>query len=310
MARYLNPKSDLVFKKIFGEHPELLKSFLNAVLPLPSDGLIENLVYLPAENVPEIPNFKHSIVDVRCMDKQGRHFIVEMQLRWTDDFMKRMLFNSSAAYVRQLNRGQTYAKLCPVYGLSIVDAAFSNESNWFHHYLLMNAKDHTKTLDDIQLVFLELPKFKPNTIIEKKLTVLWLRFLTEITEETEQVDPALLATPEINEALQYAEIAAYTSGELRAYDAIWDAVSTERTFLSGTVKKALAEGEARGLALGEARGEARGLALGEAKGKAEENYKVAKNALAEGVDVQLVSKITSLSMEKVIEIKNTLNSEQ
>lgn len=41
MPRYLDPKADIVFKKIFGEHPELLKSFLNAVLPLPENGLLE-----------------------------------------------------------------------------------------------------------------------------------------------------------------------------------------------------------------------------------------------------------------------------
>ena len=43
MARYLDPKSDLVFKKIFGEHPNLLKDFLNAILPLPQDCTIESL---------------------------------------------------------------------------------------------------------------------------------------------------------------------------------------------------------------------------------------------------------------------------
>ncbi|CAN5364630.1 hypothetical protein BH10PSE19_BH10PSE19_05720 [soil metagenome] len=37
MSRYLDPKSDVVFKKIFGEHPHLLKSFLNSMLPLPAE---------------------------------------------------------------------------------------------------------------------------------------------------------------------------------------------------------------------------------------------------------------------------------
>ena len=32
--RYLDPKNDLTFKKVFGEHPHLLRSFLNALLPL------------------------------------------------------------------------------------------------------------------------------------------------------------------------------------------------------------------------------------------------------------------------------------
>src|SRR5579871_1832917 len=100
MSRYLDPKADIVFKKIFGQHPELLKSFLNAVLPLPSDGLIEELEYLPYEQVPVIPTFKYTIVDVKCKDLQGRIFIVEMQIQWTTSFMQRLLFGSSTAYVR------------------------------------------------------------------------------------------------------------------------------------------------------------------------------------------------------------------
>ena len=80
MSRYLDPKADIVFKKIFAEHPHLLISFLNAVLPLTPDQHILTLEYLPSELVPRIPGFKSTIVDVRCTDKQGRLFIVEMQI--------------------------------------------------------------------------------------------------------------------------------------------------------------------------------------------------------------------------------------
>src|ERR1700722_20033666 len=124
MSRYLDPKSDVVFKKIFGEHPNLLKSFLNAVLPLPPEGLIETLEYLPSEQVPVIPIFKNSIVDVQCKDYQGRIFIVEMQMQWTDSFMQRMLFNASKAYVRQLQKGENYHLLKPVYGLGLINCQF------------------------------------------------------------------------------------------------------------------------------------------------------------------------------------------
>ena len=37
MSRYLDPKNDLVFKRIFGDHPHLLISFLNAILPLETE---------------------------------------------------------------------------------------------------------------------------------------------------------------------------------------------------------------------------------------------------------------------------------
>jgi len=71
MARYLNPRSDLVFKKIFGEHAHLLVSFLNSLLPLPPDGLIVSLTYLPTEQIPNIPVLKRTILDVKCTDQQG-----------------------------------------------------------------------------------------------------------------------------------------------------------------------------------------------------------------------------------------------
>ena len=56
MSQYLDPKADVVFKKIFGDHPHLLISFLNAVLPFKSDD----------------------------------ELIVEMQMNWTDSFKQRL----------------------------------------------------------------------------------------------------------------------------------------------------------------------------------------------------------------------------
>ena len=93
--RYLDPKNDLTFKKVFGQHPHLLKSFLNAMLPLEEDQVIESLEYLPIELVPVIPLFKNTFVDVRCKDNKGRQFIVEMQMSWSNTFKQRVLFNAS-----------------------------------------------------------------------------------------------------------------------------------------------------------------------------------------------------------------------
>ncbi|MFM8454835.1 MAG: Rpn family recombination-promoting nuclease/putative transposase, partial [Gammaproteobacteria bacterium] len=133
MSKYLDPKADIVFKKIFGQHPDLLKSFLNALLPLPEDGLIEELEYLPVEQVPVIPVLKNTVVDVKCKDVQGRIFIVEMQMQWTDSFLQRMLFGASQAYVRQLGKGEKYESLNPVYGLGIVGSIFEPKTEeWYH----------------------------------------------------------------------------------------------------------------------------------------------------------------------------------
>ena len=66
--KYLNPKADLTFKRVFGEHPDLVMSLLNALLPLAPEEEITDIEYLPTEMVPDNPWKKNSIVDVRCKD--------------------------------------------------------------------------------------------------------------------------------------------------------------------------------------------------------------------------------------------------
>lgn len=242
MSRYLDPKADVVFKKIFAEHPHLLKSFLNAVLPLSPDHQIHTLEYLPSEMVPVIPTFKSTIADVRCTDKMGRVFIVEVQIQWTESFMQRMLFNASKAYVKQLLKGEDYELLKPVYGLALLDAKFDSSPDWYHHYKMVNVQKPEREIKDLQLVFVELPKFKASNRSEKKLQILWLRFMSELDQYTKTVPEEWLAVPEIKEAVGLTEEAAYSPAELESYDRYWDAVSTERTLKSGAYKEGLKEG--------------------------------------------------------------------
>src|SRR5277367_5048327 len=148
MARYLNPRSDLVFRKVFGEqHAPLLISFLNSLLPLPLDGIIQSLTYLPTDQVPNIPILKRTIVDVKCTDQQGRIFIVEMQIEWSSSFMQRLLFGASQAYVRQLEKGEDYVFLKPVYGLGLLAENFDKQSpDFYHHYKIINVEKTEREL--------------------------------------------------------------------------------------------------------------------------------------------------------------------
>src|SRR3990167_8204875 len=153
MSRYLDPKADVVFKKIFCDHPHLLISFLNAVLPLAPDSTIVELSYLPTEQVPVIPEFKRTIADVKCQDALGRTFIVEMQMNWTDNFRQRLLFGTSQAYVKQLEKGEDYIFLQPVYGLGIVAEIYDKTtSDWYHHYQLVKKGDvgHSDVIEHLQ----------------------------------------------------------------------------------------------------------------------------------------------------------------
>ena len=272
MSRYLNPRSDLVFKKIFGQHKHLLISFLNSLLPLPEDGLIQSLDYLSNEQIPTIPVLKRTIVDVKCKDQKGRTFIVEMQVEWSSHFMERMLFGASQAYVRQLDKGDEYEYLKPVYGLGLLGQSFDQETeDFYHHYKIVNIEKPTREIKGLQFVFIELPKFKPTSHTERKLQILWLRFMSEINEKTNAVDPELLSVPEIKQAIELSEEAAYTPEELSAYETYWDTVSTEKTLLADRFQK----------------------------GKAERTVEIACNMLSQGIDIKTISLVTQLKEDEI-----------
>ena len=231
MAKYLDPKADLTFKKIFGEHKNLVISLLNALLPLKDDERVESIEYWPTEKIPKRTQVeKDSIVDVCCHDNKKREFIVEMQMSWTESFKKRVLFNASKAYVAQSETGQAYQMLQPVYALNFVNEPMHIDADgYYHHYQVVHQENSGEIIDGLQLLFIELPKFKPQTMAEKKMQVLWLRFLTEINSHTLEAPAELLENPEVSQALKIVEEAAYTPAEMRAYNKFWDAIATHKT---------------------------------------------------------------------------------
>ena len=231
MGKYLDPKADLTFKKIFGEHKNLVISLLNALLPLKEDECVESIEYWPTEKIPKRTQVeKDSIVDVCCRDNKQREFIVEMQMTWTESFKKRVLLNASKAYVAQSESGEAYQLLQPVYALNFVNAQMNVDiEGYYHHYQLVHQQNSGEVIDGLQLVFIELPKFRPQSMTEKKMQVLWLRFLTEINAKTREVPAELLENPEVSQALKIVEEAAYTPAEMRAYDKFWDNISVAKT---------------------------------------------------------------------------------
>lgn len=302
--KYLNPRADLTFKRIFGEHPDLVISLLNALLPLKTGEEITDIEYLPSELVPDNPLRKFSIVDVRCRDKQGRHFLVEMQMLWSPEFRQRVLFNASKAYVRQLDAGEEYGLLQPVYSLNLVNEVFEPQlDGYYHHYAMVHVEHTDHVIEGLQLIFVELPKFTPHTYTEKRMHILWLRFLTEINEKTRIVPEELLEAPEIKKALTVLEESAFTDAELAGYEHFWDGISVEQTLYNSAINRGLAEGIAKGLAKGIAKGiakgKAEGLAEGKAEGKAEEQRLIAANFKKQGINIETIAQCTGLSIDEI-----------
>lgn len=285
VMKYLSPTADVTFKKVFGEHPDLMISLLNAMLPLEPGQEIVRIEYLPPEMVPDTPGKKNSIVDVRCFEPDGRQFIVEMQMEWTTNFMQRVLFNASKAYVRQLNKADHYTRLQPVYALSFVNTIFEPEmpGTWYHYYSMVHNEDTGKVIDGLHLIFIELPKFHPRTYSGKKMQVLWLRFLTEINENTREIPSDLLDDPQVSKALDYVEEAAFTPAQLLAYDYYWDAVRVERTLTDNSRREGVEEGMEKGIE----------------KGRLEEKREIALKLKDRGMTPEEIIRLTGLSPENL-----------
>jgi predicted transposase/invertase (TIGR01784 family) len=240
--------------------------------------------------IPDIPLLKDSIVDVRCTDKKGRQFIVEMQMQWSDSFTSRVLFNASKAYVHQLNASETYELLQPVYSLNLVNDIFlRNSPEYYHHYKIVNVANTEQQIKGLEFVFVELPKFKTSEPKDKRLQALWLRFLTEDSND-EGVSGELLNNPDICEAVNYLEESSYSKEELEVYDRVVDAIRTHQMFMFDAKKEGLEEGRAEG------------LAEGKAEGKAE----VVLNSHKLGLSIETIASITGLTESEIqIILKNS-----
>ncbi len=302
--KYLDPKAGLTFKRIFGEHADLLISLLNALLPLKEDEQIESVEYLTPEMAPETYLGKNSIVDVRCRDQKGRQFLVEMQMLWTPAFMQRVLFNASKAYVRQLDKSRRYELLHPVYSLNLVNESFLNDysDEFIHNYNLVHDLHSNEVIEGLHFTFVELQKFKPQNIKERKMAVLWLKFLTEIDENTERAPEELLDNPETNKALTEVQTLAYSKDELAAYEDFWDRMGADRLLFVDTAQRNLEKGRAEGRAAGLEEGRAEGRAEGLAKGQEQAKAEIARAMLAKGLAPEMIADLTGLPVEEVCKL--------
>ena len=76
--KYLDPKADLTFKKIFGNHPDRLKNLLNTLQSLNENELIQQQQYLPTTEELEISGFSNA--ELRAYDKFWDSVSVERTL--------------------------------------------------------------------------------------------------------------------------------------------------------------------------------------------------------------------------------------
>jgi len=179
------------------------------MLPFENGEQVVEIEYLANEIAPRVELLKSSIVDVHCIDSTGRQFLVEMQVQWSNSFMWRVMFNASKAFVNQLGRAEKFEYLKPVYSINFVNTNYNKSPEYYHHYKMVNIRETNEQIKGLELIFIELRKFKPTNKGDRLLHDLWLRFLTEV-EYSNRVPEDLLQHDEIREALDYSQQMGFT----------------------------------------------------------------------------------------------------
>jgi predicted transposase/invertase (TIGR01784 family) len=248
---FADPKTDFAFHRIFGteEHKNALLGFLNDILELDDAHRIVEVIFLDPAQRPKVEELKLSIVDVKCKDARGVHYVVEMQVLNVEAFEKRVVYNVAKAYTSQLGKGATYPVLNDIIGITICDFVLWPDTDeqqipMLSRWRMQEQSSGALGLNSLQFVFLELPKYlknaTPQSLIEK-----WAYFFREA--ENLELVPDALQYPPILEALDAARTASFTVTEWDDYIRAGMAIQNERGMLSLAEKKGLDEGLTRGL---------------------------------------------------------------
>ncbi|HEX4965367.1 MAG TPA: Rpn family recombination-promoting nuclease/putative transposase [Thermoanaerobaculia bacterium] len=317
---FADPKTDFVFKRIFGSevHKPLLIELLNALLELEGDHRIADLKYLSPEQHVPVEELKLSVVDVKCFDERGRHYVVEMQVLNVEGFEKRVVYNTSKAYVMQLRSGDDYPGLDDVVGVTICDfllwpeppVASGEPVPMLSRWRMQEQHGGAVGLSQVQYVFLELPKYVAGDAPEGTIDR-WAYFFRE-AKNLEVVPPAL-AVPPYREALEVARMAGFSAGELDLYESAKMAEQDARGILTlaerlgreAGLAKGRAEGREEGRAEGRTEGRAEGLEEGRAEGL-REAIRVLCQAFEIEIDAEREALLASLEAGELKELQARL----
>ncbi|WP_228057614.1 Rpn family recombination-promoting nuclease/putative transposase [Tychonema sp. LEGE 07203] len=213
--RFINPKIDFAFKKIFSssDSKDILINFLNAIL-YEAHPVIEDLEIIKSQ--PGNKTFGvDTQLDVKATINGDRIALIEIQLINVPSFGERVLYNAAKTYSLQLTREERYERLKTVISLKIADfEMFENQPDYVTRFVFKEKEQQFDYPDtEIELVFIELPKFSKELTQLETTADQWIYFLKN-TSNLDAVPETLKAVPEIHKALIIASEENFNQKEL------------------------------------------------------------------------------------------------
>ena len=234
--KFINPKVDYAFKKIFGsqQSKDFLISFLNGII-YNGEKTIKDLTIVNPFNPGKIISLKATYLDVKAVLVDGSIVIIEMQMARRTAFNKRVAYNLSKAYANQLDKGENYPLLNPAIALTITDFILFkntdsniNKDDYINKFVFQEETKKYKCLEkELRLIFVELPKFKKSLSELKNLTDKWIYFLQEAAS-FDEIPENLGEVAEIEQALNIANFINMTPEELEIVENRGIALQDER----------------------------------------------------------------------------------
>jgi predicted transposase/invertase (TIGR01784 family) len=279
----LNPKINLVFKKIFGteQNKNILKSLINSVLP--KDEQIVEVTIKNPYNETDFVGDKLSVVDIKATDEKGRWYDIEIQVKEQKFYGKRAIFYLSEIYSNQLSESDNYDKLRKTIIISILDFNyFTNDKRYFRRcsYKDFETGEFYPKLNFADLYFVELKKFD-NELKNIKTTLdRWITFLNKATEYDRETIPNELREPEIMQAFDTIETMSLNVKEREYYEAEKKVMRDRDAQIMTAVENAVDN----------------------------RNMEIVIKSVEAGLTNEVIKKITDLNEMQINEIRNKLNN--
>ena len=286
---FINPKTDFAFKKIFGspQSKSVLISFLNGVL---YDGAntVQSLDILNPYQAPRIRGMKDTYLDVKAQLNDGTYVIVEMQVLNVEGFEKRILYNAAKTYSTQLGSGDDYTLLNPVIALTITDFVMFEDLKAYRSCFVLKEKEFLidYPTHDLELVFVELPKFEQSLTELSTLMEQWLFFLKH-AKQLSAIPSEMSNVPALQQAFQFANQANLSPEELEDLEHREMFIHDQRNALKLALRRGIEQGIEQG------------VEQGIEQGREAERRQIAKQMKAAGMPIAQIAAITDLSVEAI-----------
>ena len=280
-----NPLNDFFIRYFFTDKgsEKVLLDFINAVMISADMKTFKAVEILNPFNLKRHYKYKETIVDVKCITKNGTVVIIEVQLSGNSRFPERILYYWAYNYSKLLKKGEQYDDLTPVISINLLNFNLNkNDKNVHSCYMIYDTKNARLLTDHLQIHTIELKKFKFKDNNLPKDLKCWLGFFTNKDME-EYMSEIVKEKPIMEEAHKRYNnfirsrlmMTEYEKKELYQYD---KQISLEDKRREG-IKEGRREGRLEGIK--------------------NEKYSIAKNLKKSGLDIKFISENTGLSIEEV-----------